>query len=956
MKFVYPWMLVLVALVPVAGAVWAFLRARSEKRLAAFVAPELQERLLPRTPRLFGLQAALLLAGLGLVLFATSRPQWGKSTQRTQKRSRNVVVALDVSRSMLATDVRPNRLERAKADIADLIDSLEGDRCALVAFRRTGELLCPLTSDHAFLRSALENATIESAPRGETDLGGAIRTSLAALDPAKDEHNAIILISDGGDLRGGALDAARDAKKRTVPVFTVGLGNDKVESTLPDADGKGTQTYQGKTVKTRLENKTLEMIANESGGRYVPLATAGTAETTLGAIYRRFLRQVAEEELAEEEELRATERFGWFLVPGILLVLLAAAFSRGRFAGRRTRATAAALASIVLCGGIHAAETNETQTAESSAPPQTASSEAAPLTDGEIWNKGVEYYRAGDTTNALATLQPLMLSRTHGARAAEIVGAIRHADRIAEYAKAKDAQTVHAENATLDPLRKASAAGDESAWAMQRALRAAPDDPRANRNYTRAVSGLKELRENLHIEEVLAKAKGKDPRAQMSEASREALAIMREQQGVLTNEAGVAIARSEALAKRAERLADALIPLKRQVLETVTNQQQAAEIVGDVEATRDLTILAADQLADLSADAAESLSKSETAFHRYWKGMIDAPTALEEDLRAQSNAVAKVEAVNGRDWQQEAFEFSSIFGARFQEWAQQLCAQDTPVSSNEPPYTVHVAQEIGNAMQEIAKKQEALLKEPKDEDQSLAIAGLKRVRDRCGLLAGDPRQLAAADLLMQTNAYIDAKRTDGFDWQKDAYDHTRVFRSRFPAWAMQYEQKAQADTNMPPFTKEQQAEVAALAAAVEKLQAECVKEPVPPDQMDAIQKIQRIIELLPPEKKQSNNKNQQQQQQNQNKNQKQDQQQQQDQQQNQKQDEQKDQQQDQQKDQQQEEKEQEAKEQPAKQEENPDQKEAEELIRKALERSNEHEAEKKARMRKVPLSPNERDW
>ena len=159
MKFVYPWMLVLVALVPVAGAVWAFLRARSEKRLAAFVAPELQERLLPRTPRLFGLQAALLLAGLGLVLFATSRPQWGKSTQRTQKRSRNVVVALDVSRSMLATDVRPNRLERAKADIADLIDSLEGDRCALVAFRRTGELLCPLTSDHAFLRSALENAT-----------------------------------------------------------------------------------------------------------------------------------------------------------------------------------------------------------------------------------------------------------------------------------------------------------------------------------------------------------------------------------------------------------------------------------------------------------------------------------------------------------------------------------------------------------------------------------------------------------------------------------------------------------------------------------------------------------------------------------------------------------------------------------------------------------------------------
>ena len=341
MKFVYPWMLALVAIVPVAGALWVFLRARADKRLAAFVAPSLQARLLPRHPRLFSLQAVLLLTGLAFVFFAASRPQWGQSEQKAEVRSRNVVIALDVSRSMLAEDVRPNRLERAKADLADLVSSLDGDRCALVAFRRTGVLLCPLTTDYAFIRSAIEDAGPHSAPRGETDLGSAIRTALGALDPAKDEHNAIILISDGGDLRGGALQAAEEAKKRSVPVFTVGLGNDALESSVPDASGSGVQMYQGKAVKTRLEHDTLDRIARASGGRYVPLATAGTAETTLGAIYRRFLRQVAEEDLAEEEELRATERFGWFLVPGLLLVLLAGMFSRGRFAGRTARRAAA---------------------------------------------------------------------------------------------------------------------------------------------------------------------------------------------------------------------------------------------------------------------------------------------------------------------------------------------------------------------------------------------------------------------------------------------------------------------------------------------------------------------------------------------------------------------------------------------------------------------------------------
>ena len=200
-----------------------------------------------------------------------------------------------------------------------------------MAFRRTGVVICPLTTDHGYLRSALEQLTPESAPRGETDLGSAIRAALEALDPAADDHNAIIMISDGGDLRGEALQNAALAAKRKIPIFTVGIGDPKHGAAIPSEDGRSELKFQGQTVKVKLEETALKAISEASKGRYVPLATAGTAETTLGAIYRRFLRQVAAKEQNEEAE-RAAERYQIFLVPGLVLLIAGAALSKGRFA------------------------------------------------------------------------------------------------------------------------------------------------------------------------------------------------------------------------------------------------------------------------------------------------------------------------------------------------------------------------------------------------------------------------------------------------------------------------------------------------------------------------------------------------------------------------------------------------------------------------------------------------
>jgi Ca-activated chloride channel family protein len=327
MRFSNPLFLIIALLVPVAGLWWTFLRARREKALGALTLK------VPKSS-VSGLQTACIVVGLFLSLFAASRPQWGKSMEKTVTRARNVVIAIDVSRSMLAEDVRPNRLERAKADVADLIDSLEGDRCALVAFRRTGVAVCPLTTDHGYLRSALERMSPESAPRGETDLGSAIRTALATLDPAADDHNAIILISDGGDLRGEALKNAEAARKRGIPIFTVGIGDPKRGATIPSEDGRGVVKFDGKPVTVKLEEAALDAIAKASGGSYVPLATAGTAETTLGAIYRRRLRQIALME-QNEEESRLGERYQIFLIPGLVLLIIGACLSKGRFAKRK---------------------------------------------------------------------------------------------------------------------------------------------------------------------------------------------------------------------------------------------------------------------------------------------------------------------------------------------------------------------------------------------------------------------------------------------------------------------------------------------------------------------------------------------------------------------------------------------------------------------------------------------
>ncbi|MEI6645028.1 MAG: VWA domain-containing protein [bacterium] len=659
---------------------------------------------------LFYVQFALVIFGLTALIFAAARPQWGRKDEKVFTRGRNLVIALDVSRSMLAQDVHPNRLGRAKADIMDLIGELKGDRAALLAFRNKGSLLCPLTTDYSFLRQALDGTEPESAPRGETDLGDAIRKSLEALDPALDEYNAILLISDGDDLKGDALEAARDAATRNIPIFTVGIG-DTSGSTIPDETKKGSVQFKGTTVMTKLMDGTLDAIAKASKGRYIPLGTAGTAHTTLGSIYRNHLRQIAAKEQQEMMQNRLQERYQWFLFPALISLLVAAWLSRGRLSGsvRRNTPLTVSLILLLATSGAYAQSTNQVdqvaQTPSTNAPPpiivapgregarvaqawmkQGKYREAAEgflsaargadkeEADSYRFNAAYSYYQAKNADKCLETLRPLMTSKKNAVRAGELLGKLQM-----EQAKVKGAE---------DPAAKFESLKD-AATGFQQALRENAKDERCCRNYTRAVWPLPEAREGAHISKVLKEHEKTAPDQLLGTLLKEQRALIEETYSIFTNDAPELIRLAESLATRQDKQADLWIPLKQQVMKSVTNQQQQAQVVQQVELTRDMMKGSAEALRDLLPESVGEVAQSEPSIYNFWKAVASPPNLVDENIICQSNAIKKLEAryLMGRETQPEALQLTKLFSQRFPEWAKQY-EEQAKSNTNMPPFKV----------------------------------------------------------------------------------------------------------------------------------------------------------------------------------------------------------------------------------------------------------------------------
>ncbi|NOX80530.1 MAG: VWA domain-containing protein, partial [Deltaproteobacteria bacterium] len=260
----------------------------------------------------------LVVLTLACCFIALARPQYGSRWIEVQRRGIDILFAVDTSKSMMTRDVKPDRLERAKLAIKDFVGRLGGDRVGLLPFAGSAFLMCPLTLDYDAFDFSLDALDTNIIPKGGTDLAAAITAAESVL-ANETNHKILILVTDGENLQGDALAAAREAKKHNMVIYTVGVGTPQGELIPLPRQGKGKflQDSSGRFVTSKLDETMLTKIAAATGGLYVPLGDVGQGFET---IYQRKLALAPKEEHGQRLQKVPVERFMWPLAAAVLLL------------------------------------------------------------------------------------------------------------------------------------------------------------------------------------------------------------------------------------------------------------------------------------------------------------------------------------------------------------------------------------------------------------------------------------------------------------------------------------------------------------------------------------------------------------------------------------------------------------------------------------------------------------
>lgn len=312
--------LLLVAAAAAFGLFTAWRRRRAA--LEVFAESHLLDAIAPdHGSRRPAVSMALNLGALLFLILALAGPQWGFHWQEVRREGIDLMVALDTSRSMLASDVRPNRLERAKLAVQDLVKQLEGDRVGLLAFAGTSFVQCPLTLDYQAFAESLRAVHVGIIPKGGTALAQAIRAGVTAFEGREGKHAALVIITDGEDHEGDIETAAQEAAAAGIRVYTVGIGTPGGE--LIEIEQNGRRTYlkdqQGQVVKSRLDDETLRQVATTTGGAYL---YAHGPSLGLDELYDEHIAKMDRREIETSMQRRFRERFQVPLLVALLLLVV----------------------------------------------------------------------------------------------------------------------------------------------------------------------------------------------------------------------------------------------------------------------------------------------------------------------------------------------------------------------------------------------------------------------------------------------------------------------------------------------------------------------------------------------------------------------------------------------------------------------------------------------------------
>jgi Ca-activated chloride channel family protein len=268
------WLLVIV---PIAVLLWIISRYRASMALMRFGDKELVEELMPGKSRARSVvKFILLITAYIMLVIAVARPQYGSKLEEVKKKGVEVIIALDVSNSMLAEDIKPNRLDRSKQAIANLVDQLDNDKIGLIVFAGDAYTQIPVTVDYVSAKMFLSTVNTNIVPKQGTAIGAAIDLGIRSFSPSNSESRAIVIITDGENHEDDPLAAADEAIKSGIVIYTIGIGSPE-GSPIPISTGTRTEflkDHEGNTVITKLDERVLQELASKTGGKYVRASTS----------------------------------------------------------------------------------------------------------------------------------------------------------------------------------------------------------------------------------------------------------------------------------------------------------------------------------------------------------------------------------------------------------------------------------------------------------------------------------------------------------------------------------------------------------------------------------------------------------------------------------------------------------------------------------------------------------